>query len=119
VHVYPDGSQDQDAHLRHALEALRVYGNFADACSIFVAIVGCLHGRSCLEILKGLGMCLNRSAYDLLTQKCVDKRPAFRSGRRTSILESRDSIMHAQYRALFHIYQVEVPFSALARHNVN
>jgi hypothetical protein len=76
VHIYPNGSQDQDVHVRFALEALRVYGEFEDACNIFVAILSCFCGRFCLEYLEQCGIFLDRKECDLLTWKCRDKHTA-------------------------------------------
>lgn len=73
MHFYPNGSQDQDVHVRFALEALRVYGEFEDACSLFVAILSCYSGRFCLGYLEECGIFLDRSERELLTQRCQDK----------------------------------------------
>ena len=73
VHIYPNGSQDQDIHVRFALEALRVYGDFEDACSLFIAILSCFSGRFCLEYLEECGIFLDHPERELLTQRCQDK----------------------------------------------
>jgi len=73
MHFYPNGSQDQDIHVRFALEALRVYGEFENACSLFVAILSCYNGRVCLGYLEECGIFLDRSERELLTQRCQDK----------------------------------------------
>jgi hypothetical protein len=73
MHIYPNGSQDQDIHVRSALEALRVYGGFEDACSLFIAILSCFSGRFCLGYLEECGIFLDHSERQLLTQSCQDK----------------------------------------------
>ena len=77
VHVYPNGSQDQDIHVRYALELLRVCGQFGDAYSMLVAVLSCFGGRCCLNSLEEFGIFLDRSECDLLTQVCQDKRVVF------------------------------------------
>lgn len=73
VHIYPNGSKDQDIHVRFALEALQVYGTFEDACDIFVAMLSCFNGKRCLEYLEECEIFLDRSERKLLTQRCQDK----------------------------------------------
>ena len=73
MHIYPNGSQDQDIHVRSALEALRVYGGSEDACSLFIAILSCFSGRFCLGYLEECGIFLDHSERQLLTQSCQDK----------------------------------------------
>jgi len=79
VHIFLNGSQDQDAHVRFALEALRVYGEFEDVCDMFVAILSCFNGRFCLSYLEECGIFLDHKERELLTQKCQDKLRGVRS----------------------------------------
>jgi hypothetical protein len=73
MHIYPNGSKDQDIHVRFALEALQVYGTFEDACDIFVAMLSCFNGKRCLEYLEECEIFLDRFERKLLTQRCQDK----------------------------------------------
>jgi chromosome segregation ATPase len=74
IHIYPDGSQHQDLHVRFTLEALRMCGTAEDVNSMFVTIMSCFPGRSCLEYLKEFGISPDPSERRMLTQLCEDKR---------------------------------------------
>lgn len=73
----PDGSRDQDIHIRHVLELLRVDGTPEDVNAMFTAILSCFSGRDCLELLRRFGIFLNNFERDLLSQKCYDKGSKF------------------------------------------
>ena len=73
MHIYPDGSKDQDVHARCALDLLRAYGKVEDVSGMLVAVLSCFSGRSCLETLVEFDIHLNRSDCEILTQKCQDK----------------------------------------------
>ena len=76
VHIYPDGSHEQDIRVRYALDRLRQSGTLEHVGRLFAASLSCFMGRSCLAYLEECGIFLDHKECELLTQKCRDKRAA-------------------------------------------
>jgi chromosome segregation ATPase len=76
IHIYPDGSREQNTRVQHVLDRLREGGAHEHVREVFVASLSCFSGRACLAFLEECGIFLDHKECEMLSQKCKDKRRA-------------------------------------------